>query len=150
MAISTQTGVLAWQRASHFPGEASTQKLLETLKLILVTQLGNPDLQVVEFDNLTGSDTIIADAACKIYGIVLSKQTATTAFFKGSDSATTSSSTAPEVELGQGTISEDVLVFPGGRPMANGFTISSDTTSDGITGSAAGDGARGFVILGAA
>jgi hypothetical protein len=150
MAISTQTGVLAWQRASHFPGEASTQKLLDTLKLILVTQLNNPDLQVKEFDNLTGSDTVIADAACKIYGIVLSKQTATAAYFKGSDSASAASSTAPEVELRQNSISEDVLLFPDGRAMANGFTISSDTTSDGNTGSSAGDGARGFVILGAA
>jgi len=148
MAISVVDGVKAWARALHFPADPGVQAQLLALKSYLAAQKNNPDLQCVEFDHLTGSDTVIADAACKIYAIVMVKATATAAYLKGSDSASASSSTAPEVEWRQNAISEDVIICPDGRAMANGFTVSSDTTSDGITGSSAGDGAKGLVLLG--
>lgn len=109
---------------------------------------GAPDLQVVPFTYLTGTDKVIADAACKLYVILLKKNTTTTAYFKGSDSASASSSTAPEIEFRQTAVEVDQMFFPKGLAMANGFTISSDTTSDGNTGSSAGDGAAGVVVLG--
>lgn len=128
---------------------APIQQFAYTLFSWLSQQRNNPDLQVVEFDFLTGTDTVIADAACQLYAIVLRKATTTAAYFKGSDSATTSSSTAPEVELRQNEVSADMMIFPRGLAMASGFTVSSDTTSDGNTGSSAGDGAAGVVLLAA-
>lgn len=109
---------------------------------------GAPDLQVVPFTYLTGTDTVIANAPCKVYVILLKKNTTTAAYFKGSDHASTSSSTAPEIELRQNAVGVDQMFFPKGLAMANGLTVSSDTTSDGNTGSTAGDGAAGCVVLG--
>jgi hypothetical protein len=149
MSISVVDGVKAWARALHFPADPGAQSALFALKSYLAAQKGNPDLQCVEFDYLTGSDTIIADAACRIYAIILVKATATDAWFKGSDSATTSSSTAGEVTQKVSEVGEEIaLIYPGGFAMASGFTVSCDTTAAGNTGSSAGDGAKGLVLLG--
>jgi hypothetical protein len=111
---------------------------------------GNLDLQVVPFDHLTGSDVVAADVPCKVYAILLKKATTTAAFFKGGDSATTVNSAAPTVSLRQNTVEVDQMFFPNGLAMATGFAMISDTTADGSTGSSAGDGAAGVVLLGAA
>lgn len=148
MAISIVAGVLAWQRASHFPADPGVQFQLQTLKSYLAAQKNNPDLQVVEFDHLTDTDVVIADAACKLYAIVWVKSTATAASFKGADSATVASDTASPIVMTFNSIGESCAIFPDGLPMANGFSIHSDTTPDGGTTSAAGDGAKGLVILG--
>lgn len=151
MSLSLQDIVLARRRFYNAVTVDTPTRLMATAFFSwLAQQGGHPDLQVKEFDYLTGTDTVIADAACSLYAIVLAKATTTTAYFKGSDSASASSSTAPEVELRQTTVKTDLLLFPRKLPMANGFTISSDTTSDGNTGSSAGDGAAGVVLLGAA
>jgi hypothetical protein len=155
MALSTQAQVLAYRRLGQWVSgqteRASTSQLLQALKSYISQNLGDIDLEVKPFTFLTGTDTVIANVACKIYAIVLRKATAAAAYFKGSDHATVSSSTAPEIELRQNTADkEDILIFPDGLAMANGFTVSSDTTSDGNTTSAAGDGAKGAVLLGAA
>lgn len=150
MAISTQDALYAKRRAFSFPFTKSSSGLLvQALFSYLAQFKQNPDLQFVPFDHLTGSDTVIADAACKLYMLLLKKTTTTAAYFKGSDHASASSSTAPEFELRQNTAEEDVMIFPDGLALANGLTISSDTTSDGNTGSSAGDGAKGFAIIGA-
>lgn len=153
MAISTQDFQLAFRRVGNYINglRPSTQLLMKEVKSILAqfSIPNQPDLQVVGYAALTGTDTVIADAACKIYAIVAKKTTTTAAWFKGSDSASASSSTAGEVTFKQAKLDEVVIVFPKGFDCANGFTISSDTTASGNTGSSAGDGAAGFVILGA-
>jgi hypothetical protein len=153
MAISVQSQVLAYQRAGQWitgqSERSSTKLIFQALKSYISQFQGDIDLQVVPFDNLTDTDTVLADAACKLYALVLRKVTATAAYFKGSDHATTSSATAPEIELRQNTADkEDLLLFPDGLPLANGLTVSSNTTSDGNTTSAAGDGAKGFALIG--
>ena len=148
MSLSAQSIVLAKRRAFNYDFKPSTQLALQALFSYLNQFKGGPDLQIVPFDNLTGTDAIIADAACKVYAIWLKKETTVAAFFKGSDHASVSSSTAPEIALRQNTIEEDLLIFPNGLALTTGLTVSSDTTSDGNTTSAAGDGATGFVILG--
>lgn len=151
MATNLQDIVLARRRFYNAVAIDTPTRLMATAFFSwLAQQGGHPDLQVVEFDYLTGSDTVIMNAACSLYAIVLKKATTTAAYFKGSDSASASSSTAPEVELRQNSIKTDLMLFPRKLPMANGFTVSSDTTSDGNTGSSAGDGAAGVVLLGAA
>lgn len=151
MSLSTQDFTLAKRRFNQNAAQNSALKQMSVAFFTwLAGQKGHPNLQVVEFDNLTGSDTVIADTACRLFAIILKKATTTAAYFKGSDSATTSSSTAPEIEFRQNSVTSDAMFFPKGNDMANGFTVSSDTTSDGNTTSAAGDGASGVVLLGAA
>ena len=151
MPISTQEFTLAKRRYFHsVAGSDAGQYRLSVAFFSWLAQFKNSlALEVVEFDHLTGTDTIIASAACKLYAILLKKATTTAAYFKGSDSASASSSTAPEIEFRQNAIGVDGIYSPKGIPMSNGFTVSSDTTSDGTTTSAAGDGAAGVVLLGA-
>lgn len=156
MAISVQDQVKAKRRAFNalrvIGLGASASQALSTLLQELSQKLGNIQLQVQEFDLQTSaaSDSVIADAACKVYGIFTRKTNATAAWLKGSDSASASSSTAAEwmAKLAVAT-SDTAALFPQGFPMANGFTLGSDTTASGTTNSTAGDGPKGFVIIGA-
>lgn len=152
MAISTKDPVLIWRQVRGLVRGAmkpQSQLVAEALFTYLAQQGSNPDLQFVPFDYLTGSNTVIADAACKIYAIFLKKATTTAAWFKGSDSASTGSSTAAEVMTKLASVCEAQLLYPNGLAMANGFTVISNTTASGNTTTAAGDGAKGFVLLGA-
>ena len=151
MAISTQEFTLAKRRFMHsVAGSDAAAYRMSVAFFSWLAQFKNSlALQCVEFTFLTGTDTVIADAACKIYAILFRKATTTAAYFKASDSASASSSTAPEIELRQNQVQVEQFFSPKGLAMANGFTISSDTTSDGNTTSAAGDGAAGVVLLGA-
>lgn len=149
MSISVQDIVRARRRYLNAAQlDAATGLLGVEFFSFLAQQGGIPDLQVVEFGPLTGTTAVIADAACKIYAIVARKLTTTAASFKGTDHATTGSSTAFAVGLTQTTIKTDSMYFPKGLPMAAGFSILSNTTMAGSTTSAAGDGAAGVVLLG--
>lgn len=158
MAISTQAGVKAKRAAFGYAAllglGSSTVQALNTLFQELSQKKNNPDLQVVVFDLQTSaaSDAVIADAACTIYGIFGKKSsTATGAWLKGSDSATTSSSTAAEwmAELNAANQEFVGLFGKDGAAQGSGWTFGADTTAAGSTNSTAGDGPKGFVILGA-
>lgn len=156
MAISTKSAFKAKREAFNvatlFGFSSSALQALSTLFQELSQKKGNPDLQVAVFDLQTSaaSDAVIADAACTIYGIFVRKTNATGAWLKGSDSATTSSSTAGEWthEL-NAALQEVASVYPNGFAQGSGWTFGADTTAAGNTNSTAGDGPRGFVILGA-
>ncbi len=150
MALSVQDIVRAKRRFLNFVGpvDACSYGLGMSFFSWLSQQGGNPDLQVVEFDHLTGTDVVIANAPCKVYAIVLRKVTTTAAVFKGTDNATTGSATAFNVALLQNSIGFSNQFFGKGLPMANGLTVISNTTTAGNTTSAAGDGAAGVVLLG--
>jgi hypothetical protein len=153
MAISTQDPVLAWRRVANAMHslKPSTQLVLRAIKSWLVQQGSNPDLQFVPFDYLSASETVIADAAHKVYVLVLQKHnTATATFSKYTDSATTSSDDSADLVIKQNVAkSEAVLFFNTGLAMANGGTMQGNTTASGGTSSGA-DAANGFVLLGAA
>jgi hypothetical protein len=153
MSLSTQDPVQAKRRWFHSTAvgasAAATQLSIAFFSWLMQQRRPIPFLQTVEFAALTGTSTVIANVACHLYAIVLKKTTTTAAYFKGSDNATTASSSAPEVSLRQNTAETDLLFFPYGLAMANGFSIASNTTGGGSTGSAAGDGAAGAVLLGA-
>lgn len=151
MALSTQSNVLAKQRAFHYNFKPATQGFLRWLFSWFSQFAGNPDLQVVEFAALTNGNTVLADAACKLYGVFLSKDTATASWFKGADSATTAA-TDGSAEISQktsGAGGEFCLIYPEGLALANGLTVCGNTTATGSTGSGA-NGPRGFVLIGAA
>lgn len=157
MSLSLVDFVLAKRRyfnaTSGTIGDAAAHQFAVAFFSWLAQQGGTPNLQVVEFGPLIGTTTVIADAPCKVYAILLKKATTTAASFKGTDHATTGSSTAFAVGLTQaapatGVARTDNLLFPKGLPMANGFSILSNTTMAGNTTSAAGDGAQGVVLIG--
>ena len=149
MALSTQEFTLARQRFYHAPAalKGGIKNLTMAFWGWLANQKGKPDLQVKEFDYLTGTSTVIADVPCTLYAILLYKNTTVAAWFKGTDNASTGSSTAGEITLKQAVVSTVPIFFPKGFPMANGFTVLSNTTAAGNTTSAAGDGAAGLVLL---
>lgn len=152
MALSTESSNLVWQKAkialATLASPAATNAFAQ-LKAQLAQVLQNPDLQFVAISDL-GADAIVADAACKVYGIYLKKgATATGAFFKAADHASSAGTTASDMvhEL-NASGQEAVFVYPRGYAQGTGFTIGSDTTADGSTASTSGDGPNGFVIIG--
>lgn len=150
MSLSLQEFTLAKRRFNQNAAQSAALKQMAVAFFTwLAGQKYHPDMQVVEFGNLTGTDTVIADAACTLLAILAKKPNTTAAWFKGSDSASASSSTAGEITFRQNAVGVIGLFFPTGLAMANGFTISSDTTAAGNTGSTAGDGASGVVLLAA-
>jgi len=152
MALSTSGINLVRQRTFAETRKPKVQAMLKSLFSYLAQHKGSPDLQLVAFSDLTsGTGTAIADAACRVYAIFAKKPSASTlsAYFKGSDSPTTASATAPEFSMVLASNVEDIVVFPDGLSMANGFAIRSDTTAAGSTGSVAADQPDGFVIVGA-
>lgn len=154
MAISTQAIGLAKRRAFNFLSlncNPETRGLIGDLFQTLAQLRKSPDLQIVEFDLQTSAaaDAVIADAACKIYAIVVKKANATAAWLKGSDHASASSSTAAEWMVELNAAGETVHVFPAGYAQGTGWTLGADTTASGTTNSTAGDGPKGFAIIGA-
>lgn len=152
MAIALQDPVLAWRRVTNAVQsfKPSTQLLLKAAKSWLVQQGSNPDLQFVPFGLLDDTETIVADAACKLYALVLKKaNTATATFSKATDSATTSSDASSELRIWQNVAKSEVVLFANtGIAFANGITMQGNTTAGGGTSSGA-NAASGFALIGA-
>lgn len=157
MAISTQTPILAWRRiytsvANLLPYVTFT---FDALKRFIAQQTpglpGGPDLQVVAFGILTDAETIIADAACKLYGLVLVKQgDATATFSKLTNSATASSDASSELRFWSAVVGDQqVFTWPAGLPFSAGITMQGNTSANGGTSSGA-NGCSGFAVIGAA
>lgn len=153
MALSLENPNLVWQKAQIALQSLGAKQVhveaLRQLKQMLATVSNNPNLQFVAFSDLTG-DTVIADAACQVYAIFAKKRaTATDAFMKAVDHATTAAGSTFFLCLELAEASEQVLlIFPGGIPQSAGMTMVSSTTDAGTTDSTSGDGPDGFVILG--
>ncbi len=157
MAISTQDINLVKRKVFAFlengttrgRGNVFAREQFKALFSYFSQHGSNPNLQFVTFADLTG-DTVIADAAHKLYAVFVKKQnTGTDAFVKGVDHATVAAGTtfAFCIELNLGN---DVacLIFPAGLAMATGLTLVSSTTDTGGTDSTSGDGPNGFILLG--
>lgn len=152
MAITVENPNLVWQKAKVALAGASpfASDAFKALKNRLATVGGNVNLQFVAISDL-GADAIVADAACRVYGLYLKKgATSTGAFFKAADHASSAGTTASDIVHELNTASaETFLLYPTGYPQGTGFTIGSDTTADGSTASTSGDGPSGFAIIGA-
>ena len=151
MALSLESANLVRQRVLAETRKPKTQAQLKALFSYLAQHKGSPNLQFVTFAALQATDTVIADAACKVYAIYTKKPSASTvtSFFKLTDHASTGSGTAETLKFPMLTNSEDLVQFPDGLAMAAGVTLLAHTTSDGTTASAAADRADGWVIVGA-
>lgn len=154
MALTLENANLVWQRVQialdSLGANKANREAFRALKAYLSQEQRNPNLQFVAFADLTG-DTVIADAATQVYGIFLKKRaTATDAFFKAVDHATTAAGTTFYLCVELANASEQLaLIFPGGIPQSAGTTIVSSTTDTGGTDSTSGDGPDGFFVLGA-
>lgn len=152
MAISTQDSLLVWRKVAGvgYSLKPYVQWALTQLKRWHSQFLGNPDLQLVQFSSLSDSETVIADAACKLYALVLQKAaTATATFSKLTNSATTSSDASSELRFWSNSASQqDVFTWPNGLAFATGITMQGNTTANGGTSSGT-DACSGFCIIGA-
>lgn len=157
MALSNENANLVWQKAKialdSLGAPGHIRDTVAALKAYLSQVKRNPDLTFVAISDLT-ADVVAADAACKVYGIVLKKQaTATDAFYKLFDDAATDSS-AEDAVLGIRLVDSGdwvVITYPRGLAMANGAVHGSFTAMAGAAGTTAsttGDGPNGFLILG--
>ena len=157
MALSTESSNLVWQKVKialdSLGARPKTYEQFKMLKERLATVAGNPNLQFVAMADITG-DTAIADVACHLYGVYVKKQaTATDAYFKINDSATTAGGanggSMTDCVWLPDSGDENVFIFNKGRAHANGIAVASQTTAAGNTDNTSGDGPNGFVILGA-
>ena len=156
MSLSLVTPVLAKQ--SFFKSAViTTAGAIQGLATALFSYLnqqgrmpaGGPLLQVVSDGPLTSTESVFADAACKILGIALYKPTATATYFKATDSATTSSDADSEIrQKVAGAGNQVLLAYPKGIAMASGVTCQGNTTPSGGTGSGA-DGPVVTMVIGA-
>lgn len=120
-----------------------------------INALGNPDLQFVPISGLETADKVVADVACKLYGIYLRKPTGSTtdAWAKGSDHATVAAANGDIVAKLLGTGGggkEHLMSFPSGLLLGTGLTVGAHTTVNGNTKSNVADAPIGWAIVGAA
>lgn len=153
MAISLSSAILVKRRALAEIRKPHVQLALKTLFSYLSQHAGNPQLQIVFFEGLSDSETVIADAACKIYATYLKVPSTSVAatYAKQTDHASASSDASSEFrfEIGGAGAKEEILIYHTGAPMGTGVTMQGNTTANGGTGSNAVDRASGFVIIGA-
>lgn len=158
MALSVQDFTLAWRRVGNYMNGGSSSapglkpaviQALVALKSYLATQGVPllPDLQIVPFDELSSAEVVICTDPCKLFAVVLIKDTATATYSKVTDSATTSSDADSEFRIKQSAVDQVIFENPTGQAFANGITMQGNTTPSGGTGSAS-DGAKGFAIIG--
>jgi hypothetical protein len=120
---------------------------------------GSPDLQFVVIDgNINASDggntanQVLVDAAAKLYVLYLKKSGSTVTWFKGTDHATTAQTNGTADLTQQLTTSgqEQMYIYPNGHALANGLTVTENTSATGSTLTLAANKIDGFVIVGAA
>lgn len=157
MAISVEDANKVWQKAQitldslGFSGDVRDQ--VRALKAYLSQAKNNPQLEFIPIADLT-ADVVEADAACKLYAIVVKKQaTATDAFLVAFNDATDDSTAGDAMQcIGLITSGEEGAYFNGnGFDLAAGLVIGSYTAligSNGTTATTSGDGPDGFAIIG--
>jgi hypothetical protein len=150
MSLSLKTPTLAKQaffRSAVITSGGAILGLANALFSFLNQQgampAGGPELQVTSDGPLTSTESVFADAPCKIFGIAIYKPTATATFFKATDSATTSSDADSEIrQKVAGAGNSMLLAYPKGMAMAAGVTCQGNTAASTGTGS----GANGPVV----
>lgn len=159
--VSTESANRVWQRvgvAAAASNEA-TRKLLRELKMYLATQKNIQLLQFVAINGLTNSSDsgntasqVLCGGACTLYALVLKKSTGATAcWFKGSNHASTASTDGTQViaEHSAAANEEICRIWPNGKALSTGLTVTEDTTATGSTLTLAANRFDGFVIIGA-
>jgi hypothetical protein len=160
MALSVESANRVWQRvgtATAASNEA-TRKLLRELKLYLATQKNVQSLQFVAINGLVNSSDsgntasqVLCAGACTLYALVLKKATGATAvWFKGANHASTATTDGTQVisEHSAAASEEICRIWPNGKALSTGLTVTEDTTATGSTLTLLANRFDGFVILG--
>jgi len=141
MALATQDAVKAKRRAfsalQTFGESSSMSQILSAFFQEHAQKNGNVNLQVVEAVANSTTDAVVADVACKLYGVFL-KGGATARAVTWADHA--SSAGTPTTTIPVGVAEQVAYVWPAGAAYANGITFDE----------AGAGGASGFFIIGAA
>ena len=167
MALSLEDSNLVWQKAKialATPGTAAAPgggsvatAAFKALKERLAGVGGNPTLQLVPIVASSIDDTggqILADVACRLYGVFGRKQaTGVDTFLNIIDDATddTFAETVAKIVLPfMESGDEAFVIYPAGLAMTIGVVAKGYVDNDGATDAAAADTPNGFVIIGAA
>lgn len=150
MALSLQNPLLVIQKILADTRKPKISLMAKALASYLSQHAGNPELQFVAISALS-SNTVIADAPCKLRALYLKKPVGSTvaSFLKFTDNATTGSATAPALSIELPTNQEEMLMFPDGLPFGSGIAALGNTTAIDTTASSAADRASGFAIISA-
>lgn len=158
MALTTVSANLVRQKTYMINRNAGIFYALKALFLHLAANKGNPDLFLKNIDGAVnasdGSNTtsqVLVDAACTLYAVYLKKSGSTVTWFKATDHASTATTNGGADITVRLTVSgaEDLLLFPTGKILANGLTVTENTTATGSTGELLANRIDGFVIVGA-
>jgi hypothetical protein len=155
MALSLTDAVYAKQRALADTRKPKIQALLKALFSYFSQHLPRKQLQFVAFSQLTSGSTVIADAACKLYAVYVTRPSTSTQsnFLKVTDDETTAQNAGNQnftFEVCSGSRAE-LFLWPDGQPMAAGVTITADTSaSTSSVESTTVSRLSGWVIVGAA
>lgn len=130
---------------------------LKALFLHLAANKGNPDLQYVNVDGtLSSSDggnsasQVLVNGACTLYAVYLRKTGTTEVVFKLSNNASTAATDGTQDGAIALTAAGSVVeVYPDGRALSTGLTVTENTTRTGSTLTLKANRADGFVIVSA-
>lgn len=167
MALTVSNANIARQKAySVVYGSGTTTNPISPFQfyaikaffLHMAANKGNPDLKFIPVDgNYSSSDggnnasQVLVDAACTLYLVFLRKIGSTETIFKGSANATTAGTNGTQDLAIAATVAGTVLeVYPDGRAIASGLTVTENTTRTGSTLTLLANRLDGFVIVGAA
>lgn len=140
MALSTTSGLKAKRRALSalklFGFSPAVHNLVSQLFQDLAQQKGNPDLQIVELDNLGTTDQVVADAPCKLYGLFL-KGGSAGGDYRSADHA--SSANTPTTTIPIAASAYVAYTIPAGKSFTTGLTVDASQANAWT----------GFAIIGA-
>lgn len=169
MAITTQSAQLVRQKAyfSTYSYNASTTSpeqvsplnyyVFKAFFLHMAMNKGNPDLNYTNIDGLYNSsdggntaDQVLCNGPCTLYAIFLRKTGSTSTSFKWTNHASTATTDGTQDGVISMTVAGSCFqIFPDGRALSTGLTVTEDTTRTGSTLTLKANKIDGFVILGA-
>lgn len=158
MALVTESAGRVRQKTYMINRNAGVFYALKALFLHLAANKGNPDLFIKNIDGAVGTSDggntasqVLVDAACTVYAVYLKKTGATATWFKATNHASTATTDGTEDFSYKLTTAaeEDLFLFPSGRALATGLTITTNTTATGSTLALLANRIDGFVIVGA-
>jgi hypothetical protein len=138
-----------------YPNSPFNFYAFKALFLHLAINKGNPDLRFVEVNGLysssDGTNTasqVLCDGPCTLYAIFLRKRGSTENIFKGTNHATTAATNGTQDIAIAATVAGTVVeIYPDGRALDTGFTVTENTTRTGSTLTLKADRMDGFIII---
>lgn len=168
MAVAPVNANIARQKAYNFVYAASPATLgtidspfnfyaVKALFLHLAVNKNNPDLQFIPIDGAFSSSDgganasqVLVAGASTLYAVFLRKRGTTETIFKASNNATTAATDGTQdLAFALTAAGTEVIVYPDGRALATGLTVTENTTRTGSTLTLLANRIDGFVIVGA-